>query len=185
MVVVPIKKLFVLIGLPFSGKTTWAQEFAGDSVSIIFRDKILEDMQKDVSTRMRLLIEAQKILVPESQMFDSKEKNTWNDVGTREYVRQVQEKICSSEENVVIVDGTHLSTASRKFVTRDFGRTKIAVQISTPKDFCIERWRQARTSGIRSSITEELIQKMDALREEPEFSEGFDKILLVSGILAE
>ncbi len=179
MVAVPTKKLFVLIGLPFSGKTTWAREFLGDSVTIISRDEILENMQKDLSIRMRLLVEAQKILVPESQMFESKEKNTWNDVGTREYIRQVQEKIRSSEENVVIVDGTHLSITSRKFVAIDFGRRKIAVQISTSKDLCLDRWRQTHTSGIRSSITEELIQKMDALREDPSKSEGFDEILLV------
>lgn len=179
MVAVPTKKLFVLIGLPFSGKTTWAREFVGDSVAIISRDVILENMQKDVSMRTRLLIEAQNILVPESHMFDSREKNAWNDVGTREYIRHVSEKICASGEDVVIVDGTHLSKDSRKFVAMDFGRKKIALVIGTSKDVCIDRWRHARTSGIRSSITEDLIQKMDALREEPSETEGFDEILLV------
>lgn len=177
MVAAPTKKLFVLIGLPFSGKTTWAREFVGDSVAIISRDVILENMQKDVSMRTRLLIEAQNILVPESHMFDSREKNAWNDVGTREYIRQVSEKICASGEDVVVVDGTHLTKASRKFVAMDFGRKKVALLIGTSKDVCIDRWRYARTSGIRSSITEDLIQKMDALREEPSLDEGFDEIL--------
>ncbi len=179
MVVVPIKKLFVLSGLPFSGKTTWAREFVGDSVAIISRDEILEDIQKDVFLQARLLVEAKKILLPESHMFESREKNAWNDVGTREYVRQVTVKILESKDDVVIVDGTHLSRAARAFIATDFGRRKIAVQISTSKDLCIERWRQAIVTGIRSTITEELIQTMDALREDPSKSEGFDEILLV------
>jgi len=176
---VPTKKLFVLVGLPFSGKTTWAREFVADSVTIISRDEILEQINKDVVLRARLFIEVQSIIQPESKIFFEKEKNAWNDVVTKEYVRQVIQKVQKSESEVVIVDGTHLSSASRKFVEMDFGRTKIAVQISTSKDLCIERWRQAIVTGIRSTITEELIQTMDRLREDPSKSEGFDEILLV------
>lgn len=179
VIFVPTKKLFVLVGLPFSGKTTWVREFVADFVTIISRDEILEQINKDVALRARLFIEAQSIIQPESKIFDEKEKNAWNDVVTKEYVRQVIQKVQKSESEVVIVDGTHLSSASRKFVAGDFGRMKIAVQISTSKDLCIDRWRQTHTSGIRSSITEELIQKMDALREDPLRSEGFDEILLV------
>lgn len=173
------KKLFVLVGLPFSGKTTWAREFVGDSATIISRDEILEHINKDVALRARLFVQSQSIVRPESKIFDEKEKNAWNDVVTKEYVVQVIQKIQKCESDVVIVDGTHLSKASRKFVATDFGRRKIAVQISTPKDLCIGRWRQATLIGIRSSITEELIQKMDVLRENPSESEGFDEILLV------
>ncbi len=174
---VPTKRLFVLIGLPFSGKTTWAQKFIGNSVTIISRDEILEHINTDVALRARLFVEAQNIIVPESKIFNSREKNSWNDVVTFEYVRQVTLDILKNKSDVVIVDGTHLSHASRKFCSNDFGRKKIAVLFDTKKVVCIDRWKKASVSGIRSSITEELINKMDTLREEPQLSEGFDEIL--------
>jgi predicted kinase len=84
-----------------------------------------------------------------------------------------------SQNDVVIVDGTHLSLESRKFIAEDYGRKKIAVVFETPKEVCIERWKKGIVTGVRSTITEDLIHKMDNLRISPQKTEGFDEVLLI------
>jgi len=173
---VPTKLLFVLIGLPFSGKSTWAEQYASDSKNIISRDEILNAINRDTGLRQYLFLEAKKIKQPVSKIYMSDEQNAWNDVVTTEYVKQVQEKIRKSLGFIVIVDGTHLSKESREFAKEIYGRKKIAVVFQTPKEKCIERWNQAPTFGVRSTVNPELIEKMDSLRVPPEKSEGFDEI---------
>ncbi len=173
------KLLFVLVGLPFSGKTTWAEKYSLDSKEIISRDEILNSINRDTALRQYLFLEAKKIRTPLSKIYLSPEQNAWNDVVTAEYVKQIQEKIRFSPAEVVIVDGTHLSLESRKFVAQDFGRKKIAVVFHTPKKTCLKRWKNSSVTGVRSTITEELIEKMDSLGILPEKIEGFDEILEV------
>ncbi|MBP9719496.1 MAG: ATP-binding protein [Candidatus Levybacteria bacterium] len=173
------KLLFVLVGLPFSGKTTWAEKYSSEFKEIISRDEILNAINRDTALRQYLFLEAKKIIEPVSQIYLSKEQNAWNDVVTSEYVKQVKEKICNSISDVVIVDGTHLSLESRKFIAEGYGRKKIAIVFETPKEVCIERWKKGIVTGVRSTITEDLIDKMDNLRIFPQKTEGFDEVLLI------
>ncbi len=177
--VVDTKLLFVLVGLPFSGKTTWAEKYSSDSKEIISRDEILNSINRDTALRQYLFLEAKKIIEPVSKIYLTKEQNAWNDAVTSEYVKQITEKIRNSISDVVIVDGTHLSLESRKFIAEDYGRKKIAVVFETLKEVCIERWKNGIVTGVRSTITEDLIQKMDNLRIFPEKDEGFDEVLLI------
>lgn len=174
------KLLFVLVGLPFSGKTTWANNYSSSSKQIISRDEILNTINRDTALRQYLFLEAKKIAEPVSQIYMSKEQNAWNDVVTAQYIKQVQEKIRLSPADVVIVDGTHLGVESRKFILQDDGRKKIAAVFTTPKEICIERWKNGTVAGVRSTITEELIEKMDSLRIMPDKSEGFDEIQIIA-----
>ncbi len=86
------KLLFILVGLPFSGKTTWAEKYSSDSKEIISRDEILNSINRDTALRQYLFLEAKKIVEPVSQIYLSKEQNAWNDAVTNEYVKQVKKK---------------------------------------------------------------------------------------------
>lgn len=170
------KELWVMVGLPFSGKTTFTQSFNSQTTEILSRDTILENINKDILLRQKLFLKARSILKPESFIYSTPEENVWNDVVTEEYVRQITEKIKKSQKEVVIVDGTHLSEASRRFVKNILDRKIIAIIMYTPKHMCLMRFRGAQIQGIRSTITEKLIERMDEVKVLPTLQEGFDEI---------
>lgn len=173
---VATKELWVVVGLPFSGKTTFTKTIQPEKADVISRDAILESINHDNVLRQKLFFKAQTINQPESVLFSTTKENAWNDVVTEEYVRRVTEKVQKSEKEKVIVDGTHLSVASRRFIKNILDRKIIAIIMYTPKDVCLVRFRGAQLQGIRSTITEKLIERMDEVKVLPTLQEGFDEI---------
>lgn len=162
--VVPTKEIFVLVGLPFAGKTTYAQTLVSEDAELISRDRILEDINNNESLRISLLQRSQKTGL------------SWNDVVTQEYVQQVKEKILASQASLCVIDGTHLGVASRSFVGAFPNYHSTAIVFSTSVAVCRDRLKQANLSGIRSTITPELITHLQTLFVLPSKEEGFSEI---------
>jgi len=171
------KTLYVLIGLPFSGKTTIATKLMNENDALLIeRDRFLESIQNDIVTQARVAIRSRSITEPVSAIYDSKQKNIMNDALTMEYADRVREAVSKTDKRVVIVDGTHLQPLSRSFIRGLSDWHKIALFVRTDAQTCINRFQAAKTSGIRSTITPELIKKMAEIVQQPTESEGFDEI---------
>lgn len=164
---VPTKEILVLVGLPFSGKTTYSKTLANGDTEIISRDHILEEINADESLRISLAEYAKQI------------GKSWNDVVTEEYVRQVKQKIEQSTARTLVIDGTHLGVASRSFVASFPEYHPTAVVFSPSPEICLQRLAQANLSGIRSTVTPDLITNLHKLYIPPTKEEGFFEIRLV------
>jgi predicted kinase len=173
------KTIYVLIGLPFAGKTTVAASLATHDALLIERDRFLEAVQREPETVNRLRMEAAAIAEPISRFDQTIKENAYNDCLTREYVRRVTSLIQNSKAQRVVVDGTHLQPLSRSFIAAFPNAKRIAVLIQTPVEACIARLQSSPVpTGIRASVTPELIRRLSHVYEPPTLAEGFDKIEL-------
>ncbi len=171
------KTLYVLSGLPFSGKTTIAKKLMEENDALLIeRDRFLESINTERVSRARIAERAALISEPVSKLGKTKQENAWNDALTLEYVGRVREAIAQTDKGIVVVDGTHLQPSSRSFIKDLTGWQKIAIQVRTDPETCIKRFLGAKTSGIRSTITPDLIRRMAEVFEPPTDSEGFDEI---------
>ncbi|MCC6563668.1 AAA family ATPase [Candidatus Uhrbacteria bacterium] len=171
------KTLYVLSGLPFSGKTTVAKKLMEENDALLIeRDRFLESINTEQVSRARIAEHAARITEPVSKLGKTKQENAWNDALTLEYVGRVREAIKHTDKPVVIVDGTHLQPLSRSFIRGLDGWRKIAIPVPTDAETCITRFLGAKTSGIRLTITPELIRNLAQVYEAPTESEGFDEI---------
>jgi predicted kinase len=171
------KSITILIGLPYSGKTTIAKSLLNDDTLLIERDAYLEDVRRDPVLVQQLIEEATRIAQPISRMMPTREANAYNDALTLEYVRRVTKAIQETEKSHVIVDGTHLQPLSRSFIKAFPDARKIAIVMRTDPEDCIQRLQRAPMEiGVRSTVTPELIRKMSDVFELPTEGEGFDEI---------
>ncbi len=171
------KTLYVLVGLPFSGKTTIATQLMKDHDALLIeRDRFLESLKGDPVTRARVSMRSRSIDHPVSRLGKTQEENAVNDALTLEYVSRVREAISRTDKPVVILDGTHLQPLSRSFVHGLDGWRRIAIAVGTDVGTCVRRFTSANTEGIRSTITPDLIRRMADVYEPPTQAEGFDEI---------
>lgn len=171
------KTLYVLSGLPFSGKTTIAKKLMEENDALLIeRDRFLESINTEPVSRSRVALHASRIIEPVSKLGKTKQENAWNDALTLEYVGRVRELIKQTDKAVVVVDGTHLQPLSRGFIRGLDGWRKIALPVPTDAETCVTRFMGAKTSGIRSTITPELIRSLAQVYEAPTEAEGFDEI---------
>lgn len=173
------KTIYVLSGLPFSGKTTVAKSLLVDGGLLIERDRFLEAINREPETLKRLQQEALTITEPISRLASSKRANAFNDALTHEYVKRVISTIKNSSEQIIAVDGTHLQPLSREFVREFKDATCIALIVDRPNSLCIDRWRATVTQGVRTTITEDLIRRMQTVFEHPIKEEGFTEVRYV------
>lgn len=171
------KTLYVLCGLPFSGKTTIANKLMqSNDALLIERDRFLVSINREPISRAHIAEQAIKITDPVSKLGKTAKENAWNDALTLEYVSRVRATLAKTEKQTVIVDGTHLHPLSRSFIKGLEGWQKIAIFVNTPAEVCVIRFLGATTTGIRSTITPELIRNMAHVCEPPTEGEGFDEI---------
>ncbi|MEK7105571.1 MAG: AAA family ATPase [Patescibacteria group bacterium] len=178
------KRLIVLCGLPFSGKTSYTKTLSQPFL-LIARDAYLHDINQDPVLLQRLRQEASELKAQlKSTLFATQEENAFNDLVTKEYVHRVENVIFSSSDDVVVVDGTHLQRLSRSFIRAFPDREKVAVVIDTPLEECVRRFRNTNSadqfSGLRSSLTEQKLRDLARIFERPTEDEGFDQILTIS-----
>lgn len=173
-----IKTVFVLVGLPCSGKTTVAQRLRQETDEILERDAFLERIGKDVQIMEELSRKASTISQPCSRAFPTPIQNALNDVLTQEYNRHITACINSSSSKRYIVDGTHLHPLSRAFIRGLRNTRAIALVLDTDPTECIRRLKHipART-GIRQTLTPKIIQRLAKFAEPPTCSEGFSQIV--------
>jgi predicted kinase len=152
-------KLYVLVGVPGSGKTTWVdnQSFDWKRTAYISTDKLVE-------------IHAQSVGLSYSDVF----KDYMPDA-VKLMVEDAQQAF---EENLDIVwDQTSTTVASRarKLRMTPDHYTKIAVVFQTPPADTHAQWLDRPGKEIPTEVIEDMISNF----EEPMVHEGFDGIVYV------
>lgn len=181
-----MREVIVMCGLPFSGKTTLARQLMHDDALLLERDRFLEDVRESETTRGMLMMVAKNVKQPVTTYFATKEQNAWNDALTSLYVTRLSDALPKQTEGRVIVDGTHLQPLSRRFIADLDGWTKIAVVFSPDVKTSVARLAEAQAalSGVRATVTPQMIERMSAAFMRPTAEEGFDRILTPEQALA-
>lgn len=133
-----MKRIYLLCGIPGSGKSTWAKSQLDNKSVWISRDQIRFSM------------------VSESEEYFSKEKEVF-----REFIKEINLAIRDKNFDNIYIDATHLNTISRykvldKIALKDVDELNI-VFFNIPLNICLER--NSYRSG-RERVPEEVIKKM-------------------------
>lgn len=152
------QRLWLLAGIPGSGKSTWIQNhknFFAPNHAVISRDKI----------RFSLL--------EEGDDYFSKEKEVWN-----QYVAEIKESLKFNTDT--ILDATHLNEASRSKILRALKNYIKNIEINiivinSGLKTAIERNKMREG---RSFVPLSAIRRMNSVMTMPTLNEGFDKIYI-------
>ena len=154
--------LFIMVGIPGSGKSFVANAFSKTVTSVVVsRDSI----------RYNLLKEGDKYFSKEKQVFAA-------------YIKEIQKHLDKGE--VVFADATHLNEASRRKLISNLKLAKedyvVPMVIETPLEICLER--NARRIG-RQRVPESVIKDMfesltDPADDSPEMVERYNDILYMN-----
>ena len=153
-------KLYIMIGIPGSGKSTYAKyAIMNDNTIHISRDGI----------RFAFLSDTDNYFAKEKQVY-------------KEFIRQINENL--KEGYNVIADATHLNRKSRNalFHNLHIDRTKvtvIGVYMNTPLETCLER-NETRKGG-RTFVPPHEVHNMYLRTEPPTYNEPFDYIYTFDG----
>lgn len=146
------------MGIPGSGKSTFAKKIANDKV-IVSRDEI----------RFSLLKEGEDYFKHETQVFKT-------------FIKQINEAIADKEgaENIII-DATHLTSTARMKVLNRLDLTKCylyAICFDASLETCLER--NSKREG-RAKVPEDTIRNMYSILTFPEPSEEhiYDGIYII------
>lgn len=198
-----IKTLFVLIGPPAVGKSTWVKNHA-PTAKVVSRDDVIER----VSAKHGLTYDDAYVAPSEQaelgQVVAGMERFgpvvpsdlTWRklDFQLPQLVhREANAELASAvkahanDEHDVVLDMTNMDKASRALYMTPFGNDfhKVAVVfnfhddtlVSTIKKRARERGDELRKQGRPKTISPEVIDRMISAYQVPEASEGFDEII--------
>lgn len=157
------KNLWLLVGIPGSGKSTWAREqLNSESKHWISRDIIRFGM------------------VQEDEEYFSKEKEVFN-----LFVRAVQADIDSNSITDIYVDATHINEASREKLLRRLKNLENvnlnAIVFDIPLEVCLER--NAQRTG-RACVPETAIRNMYKNFTNPAYDERkYDNIIEMGDLI--
>lgn len=151
--------LFIMVGIPGSGKSFIANAFSKTVTSVVVsRDSI----------RYSLLKEGDKYFSKEKQVFAT-------------YIKEIQKHLDKGE--IVFADATHLNEVSRRKLISNLKLAKedyvVPIVIETPLEICLER--NARRTGrerIPESVIEDMFESLtDPADDSPEMVERYNDIL--------
>lgn len=146
-----MSKLYVMIGLPGSGKTTYANSIEGENIKVFSSDAIRKELYGDES------IQGDNNLI--FRMLESR----------------IEEHLSSGYD--AVHDATNLREQNRKKLIQRFRHTGcefIAVNMLTDYNTCLER-----NAGRDRKVPEEVIERMNKGYTRAKLAEGWDKIRLV------
>jgi predicted kinase len=155
-------KVYVMIGLPYSGKSTWARQQASKwkEADVLSTDVYIES-------------------------WAATSDQTYNDVfcnkikkATKYFKEDIDDYVSGEYAPVeaIFIDQTNLSAAKRKSLVEKFSDSrfeKIAVVFNVSDETIKER----RDQRIGKVISDDLIESMKARFEKPTFEEGWDAIM--------
>lgn len=153
------RSVYILVGLPGCGKSTWVQNYFTEAVPVISTDWIME-------------------------MIADKYGMTYNDVFgdfTYNFAERMMHKIARQlverGDRTVVWDQTNLTVSSRAKKLAMFpGYSKVAVIVHPPEDHAARL-----ASRVGKHIPERVLASMASKYQKPSFAEGFDVILEVNG----
>ncbi len=173
----PIERLTVLCGLPFSGKSTYASAHAGPGVLVLSRDEIIQGLMAEPKNRARCQVRASAIERPVSTYYPDRAQNAFNDAITELYVEEIARLLRTAKESEVIVDGTHLQPASRAFVRAFPDARRTAVVFPVDPETSVARLLANKPQGFRGTVTDDMIWRMGDVFVPPLTEEGFNDII--------
>lgn len=155
--------LYVLIGVPASGKSTWVRKFLSsteEKFEVISSDDIIEELSRQQGKTYT------------DGFIDNIGKAT-------QMVKQKAKKAFSEKKNV-IWDQTNMSVKKRKgILAQADGYYKIAVDFSPPDDKELNRRLDYRSKHEGKFVPRFVIDNMLKSYQPPSKEEGFDKIIEV------
>lgn len=149
-----MSKLFIMIGAPGSGKTTWCNNNVPKNAVYISRDEIRFNIIKDKDS------------------YFSKEKMVYNI-----FTNKINEALESGLD--VYADQTSLNAGSRKKLINALNKKPdeiIGIYFTTPLDIVLQR--NAQRTG-RALVPEDVVVNMFNSLTRPTLDEGFTEILEV------
>ena len=151
-------KLYILCGIPASGKSTWAKSEAekDKNVHVVSRDEIRFSLLKP------------------GENYFSKENETW-----KRFVKEIRQSLMTNK--ITIADATHLNKYSRKKLLGALRIPRMCIEITAVSfdiPFEIAFKRNSRRTG-RALVPENSLREMYENFVPPTFAEGFDKILSI------
>lgn len=149
---VEMNKLIVLVGLPASGKSTYAKEHLENKNTVILSsDKLREELLGDERCQDN------------------------NDLIFRTLYKRAKEELQNGKN--VVIDATNINIKARRSTLSNFVKMdieRIAIVFATPFEVCI-----ARDKERERTVGEEVIKKFFYRFEIPMEYEGFDKVTIV------
>ena len=152
--------LYVMMGIPGSGKTTIAKNTAKNNDALhVSRDEI----------RFSLLTDKDNYFAKENQVY-------------REFVKRIREGLAAG--HTVIADATHLNQKSRYKLFHNIhinpaDTMVIGMYMNIPLETCLER-NETRKGG-RTYVPPHEIYNMFAHLQPPSYEEPFDYIFIFNG----
>ena len=147
-------KLYLMCGIPGSGKSTWLKNHACDGV-VVSRDVIRFSMVK------------------EDEEYFSKENEVF-----AEFVRQINENLSVGKD--VFADATHLNPASRnKLLNQVSGYDEVhAIVMLKTCDTALKQ--NENRIGTRAYVPRSVIRRMANQLQMPRLEEGFKSVIVIT-----
>ena len=149
-------RLFMMVGAPGTGKSTFVANNLKDGFIWISRDRIRHS------------------LLEEGDDYFAKERKVFN-----QFILSINEAIMWDEYPNIIIDATHLTKASRAKVLKRLASVDEirAIVMTTPLEIALER--NAKREG-RERVPDDVIKSMYDSFELPTKEEGFDSIAYIN-----
>lgn len=148
-------KLFLMMGIPGSGKSTWCKNHISPLERYVSRDEI----------RFSLVSEKEEYFSKENQVY-------------KHFIKQIDGYI--KRDYDVFADATHLNSASRNKLLRSISTSPDEINIIWIKTSLEEALkRNENRKGTRSYVPRSVIRRMCNQIETPSFEEGIDKIYII------
>ena len=158
------KRLYVMVGIPGSGKSTCIK----NSLGILIRDYGVGKVVSRDAIRFSIVKEDEPYFSKEKEVFDI-------------FINEIKNGLADEKINFVVADATHINQASRTKTLRALGTALkgvkvIAIVMNTDLDTCLQR-NMKRTG--RELVPEDAIINMYHRMTKPNVEEGFDEVWLV------